>query len=87
MTWLFGSPLMPLWMLFAVAIPLVIVGLLVALVVGIFRRLAEDRSPATTPPAPPTLTQRLAELDALLAAGTITPEEHRAARARLLGTL
>ena len=34
-----------------------------------------------------TLEQRLAEVDALLAAGTISPDEHAAARARILGTL
>lgn len=33
------------------------------------------------------LLQRFADLDALLAAGTISPEEHSAARARLLGSV
>jgi hypothetical protein len=33
------------------------------------------------------LPQRFADLDTLLAAGTITPEEHSAARARLLGSV
>lgn len=33
------------------------------------------------------LPQRFADLDALLAAGTITPEEHSAARAKLLGSV
>ncbi len=32
-----------------------------------------------------TIAQRLAELDDLLAAGTITADEHRAARAKILG--
>lgn len=34
-----------------------------------------------------TVEQRLAEADGLLAAGTISPDEHAAARARILGTL
>jgi hypothetical protein len=34
-----------------------------------------------------TVEQRLAEVDGLLAAGTITAAEHDAARARILGTL
>ena len=34
-----------------------------------------------------TVEQRLAEVDGLLAAGTITAAEHEAARARILGTL
>ncbi len=38
-------------------------------------------------PAPRSVTERLAELDALRAAGTITPEEHRAARDRVIGDL
>lgn len=39
-------------------------------------------------PAPEkSATQRLAEADALLAAGTITAAEHEAARAHILGTL
>ncbi len=40
---------------------------------------------ASTPP--PSLTERLAELDALHRAGTITAAERDAARATLLGTL
>ena len=34
-----------------------------------------------------TVEQRLAEVDALLAAGTISTDEHTAARARILGTI
>ena len=34
-----------------------------------------------------TVEQRLAEVDDLLAAGTISTDEHAAARARILGTL
>lgn len=34
-----------------------------------------------------TVEQRLAEVDALLAAGTITAAEHEAARARIIATL
>jgi hypothetical protein len=34
-----------------------------------------------------TVADRLAEVDSLLAAGTISPEEHAAARARILGTV
>ena len=33
------------------------------------------------------LLRRFADLDALLAAGTISPEEHSAARARILGSV
>jgi len=43
-----------------------------------------------TPPAAATeksAGERLAEVDRLLAAGTITAAEHEAARARILGTL
>ena len=39
--------------------------------------LAEDRS----------VQERLAEVDALLAAGTISADEHKAARARIIGSL
>ncbi|MFC6237767.1 hypothetical protein [Longivirga aurantiaca] len=39
--------------------------------------LAPERSPE----------ERLAEIDALLAAGTITEDEHEAARARIISTL
>lgn len=43
--------------------------------------------PGPAAPPPPSLTQRLAELDALHRAGTITADERDAARAKLLGTL
>jgi hypothetical protein len=48
-------------------------------------RLARSRT--LLPPPPATLTQRLAELDDLHRAGTITSGEREAARARLLGTI
>ncbi len=56
-------------------------------------RLARSRSLAPPPPEPPaaapvpSLSARLAELDALHHAGTITAVERDAARAKLLGTL
>ena len=49
-------------------------------------RLAHSRT-FLKPPSTPTLTQRLAELDDLHRAGTITSGEREAARARLLGTI
>ncbi|MCL1869011.1 MAG: SHOCT domain-containing protein [Promicromonosporaceae bacterium] len=67
-------------LLLQVLIPLAIVGLLVALVVGSWRR-------RRTEPQSSSLVERLRELDRLLADGVITPDEHAAARARLLGTL
>ena len=55
-------------------------------------RLAQSRmlSPEADAPAPgrtPSLTERLAELDALYRAGTISAAERDTARAKLLGTL
>jgi hypothetical protein len=38
-------------------------------------------------PAPRSVEQRLAELDDLLRRGVISPDEHAAARARILGEL
>jgi uncharacterized membrane protein len=42
-------------------------------------------SPAAAAAPAKSTTERLAELDALLAAGTITSDEHAAARAKVLG--
>ncbi|MCV2395462.1 SHOCT domain-containing protein [Actinotalea sp. M2MS4P-6] len=44
--------------------------------------LAPERAPASAPEH--TVTERLAELDQLFAAGTISADEHAAARARVL---
>jgi uncharacterized membrane protein len=44
-------------------------------------------APAAAERAPKSTVERLAELEALLAAGTITPDEHAAARAKVLGDI
>ena len=82
-----GSVTMWVVSLFQLLIPLVIIGLLVVLVNGSSRRRTVGPAPAAPQALRPTLAQRLGELDALLAAGTITTAERDAARAKLLGAL
>lgn len=86
------NPLLPasydiLWTLvvmIAVAVLLVVVVGLVLLLVRARRR---DRGTAPTTSGAAPLSERLAELDRLHDEGAISSEEHRQARARVLGTL
>jgi uncharacterized membrane protein len=97
-----GSTSATMWILMVVqwVTPLVIIGLLVALVVGHNRKRSEDQALAAAlaaeraaeragggPRPAQTVEERLAEIERLFTTGAISQAERDAARARLLRTL
>lgn len=82
------NPLLPatydiLWTAVVAALLAVVVGVVVLLV----RSGRREHGPAATTPGAARLSESLAELDQLRQDGVISSEEHREARARVLGTL
>ena len=83
-----GNPLLP--SSYDLAWTVVIVLLVTAIACGVVlvaRAMRRGGRGDTGTSGTARLSQRLAELDQLRDDGAITPEEHREARARVLGTL